>query len=97
MYSAEAVKHGRYQGWHISLHMPDDGVLLQPMLFFQDFWVKEGGRINTEQSEYIQRDAGQAPEFILCASDAILNWLFFPTQCLCNVIILPSRPLHLFG
>lgn len=76
MYSAEAVKHGRYQGWHISLHMPDDGVLLQPMLFFQDFWVKEGGRINTEQSEYIQRDAGQAPEFILCASDAILNWLF---------------------
>lgn len=41
--------YGSYQDWHLSLHVPDDDVLLPAMLFFWDFWIKEADRISIEQ------------------------------------------------
>lgn len=86
MCCAEAVMHGSYQEWHISLHVPDDGVLLPPMLLFQDFWVKEAGRINTEQSVRIHSKVFRtSPGIYFMCFRCHFKLASFPTQCLCNM------------
>lgn len=101
MYDLICVMHDSYQGWHISLCMPDDGVLLPAMLFFYDFWVNKADRISSEHGVRIPLKACRTSTrvyFMYFRFSIAFYLVSFQNQYLCNTyIILYCRPLHLFG